>query len=85
MSPGVLPGLRMTVLFWAVSTPSEFQPRITEQNRNGIDTGGTPDQNWVGWMCQISSAYWRMVRSEENFAPLAMFIRHLRPKVIRSA
>ncbi len=25
-----------------VTTPSEFQPRSMEQNRNGIDTGGTP-------------------------------------------
>ena len=39
----------------------------------------------VGVTCQISSAYWRMVRSEENFAPLATFIMHFLPKAIRSA
>ncbi len=30
---------------WALSSPSEFQPRMTEQNRHVIDTGGTPAQN----------------------------------------
>lgn len=39
----------------------------------------------VGSMCQISSAYCRMVRSEENLAPEAMFIRHFLPKDSRSA
>ena len=49
----------------------------------GSGRGGW-NQYWVGVMCQISSAYWRMVRSEENLAPEAMFIRHLRPKFKRS-
>ena len=42
-------------------------------------------QYCVGLICQISSAYWRMVRSEENLAAEATFIRHLRPKARRSA
>ena len=42
-------------------------------------------QYWVGSMCQISWAYWAMVRSEENLAAEAMFTRHFRPKVSRSA
>ena len=36
------------------------------------------------YTCQISSAYWRMVRSEENLPAEATFIRHLRPKAMRS-
>ena len=36
------------------------------------------------YTCQISSAYWRMVRSEENLPAEATFIRHLRPKAWRS-
>ena len=55
----------------------------TRRPCRGSGRGGW-NQYWVGVMCQISSAYWRMVRSEENFAPEAMFIRHLRPKFRRS-
>ena len=37
-----------------------------------------------GYTCQISWAYWRMVRSEENLPAEATFIRHFLPKAMRS-
>ncbi len=41
---GGTPGLRMTALFWAVSSPSELPPRRTNESRHVIDTGGTPER-----------------------------------------
>ena len=50
-----------------------------------LDAGMTQSKNDYFPRCQMSRSYSAMVRSEENLAAEATFIRHLRPKAMRSA
>ena len=63
-----------------------FPPFITA--RMGQKIGRRPQTQLCGdaldYTCQISLAYWRMVRSEENLPAEATFIRHFLPKAMRS-
>ena len=51
----------------------EREPWLSDVLAIRVEVVGHAHSTLVGAMCQISSAYWRIVRSLENFAMLATF------------
>lgn len=82
------PFIQDGAVYLAASHPSRLAQRATWRSR--ALKAPRPSRmeshrsRLTGRICHSSLAYSRMVRSLENLPALAVFIRHLRPKAIRS-